>query len=488
MGWHQHVLRREALAGCHGRLAPGAARAFDSVLRSAAPGRALRRAETYANRHVYTSAIRDLERALQLTAAPHEGLRLGIAMIGWDDKRVESRETLRRFALDPGPFDDYVLDVLLPILDGMHASHVAVSLTFQQQAPAAFRIARMLAEHRPSMRRWLGGPLVACWQAAGFDLGGEPFGWFDHVAAGTHEDLAALAAEVSTGLVTEFAAAPLSPRIQDVSWDSYLSPVPVVPAAVGRGCYWRRCTFCPDHQHARHAPCSVDALAGWLRDVAARFPEGAMVHFTDSAVPPAFLEHIAEVVRRERLPIQWHGFVRVEECLAEEAFARHLVEGGCAMLQLGVETGSSRLLERTGKGTDPDRTRRVLRGTAAAGIRNHVYLLFALPTETDEDREMTLSLVEACGSDVLAINPALLNLPLGSPMYRHPERFGITETFPFGPGADLALYRDFRCGASHPRSEARRWLGQRFFKHTAVRRVQRHLRSPFKANHLCFLG
>lgn len=488
LGWHEYVLSPRALAKCHGKLSPDTAHAFDSVLRSPSPGGALRKEETYANRHVYTSAIRDLERALQLTAASYPGLRLGIAMIGWDGKRVESRETLRRFASDPGPFDDYVMDVLFPSLDGLCASHVAVSLTFQQQAPAAFRIARLLAEHRPSLRRWLGGPLVACWQAAGFDLAGEPFAWFHQVAAGTNEDLGVLAAEASPGLVTGFDAVPLSPRLQDVPWDSYLSPVPVVPAAVGKGCYWRRCTFCPDHQHARHSPCSVDALERWLGEVASRFPQGAMVHFTDSAVPPAFLDHIAGVIRRERLPIQWHGFVRVEECLADEAFTRHLAEGGCAMLQLGVETGSPRLLERTGKGTDPDRTRRVLRSAAGAGIRNHVYLLFALPTETDEDREMTLSLVEACGPDVLAINPALLNLPLGSPMQRHPERFGITEMFPFGPGADLALYRDFRCGASHPRSEARRWLGQRFFKHSAVRQVQRHLRSPFKANHLCFLG
>jgi hypothetical protein len=196
---------------------------------------------------------------------------------------------------------------------------------------------------------------------------------------------------------------------------------------------------------------------------------------------------VAEVIAGERLPLRWHGFVRVEPELADRDFAARLARGGCAMLQLGVETGSPRLAERMGKGADPALARAVLAATAAAGIRNHVYLLFGLPGEDDGDRELTLALVEELGDAIHAVNPALLNLPRRSPMHRHPERYGITELVGFGPDTDLSLYDDFRCGRSHPRLEARRWLGRRFFKSARVRAMRGHLRSPFKANHLCFL-
>ena len=153
-----------------------------------------------------------------------------------------------------------------------------------------------------------------------------------------------------------------------------------------------------------------------------------------------------------------------------------------------METGSPRLLEMTGKGAPIDLTRAVLQTTAQAGIRNHVYLLFGLPTETDADRELTLELVQGQAASIRAINPALLNLPRRSPMHRQAARFGITELAPFGADTDLSLYDDFRCGASHPRTEARSWLGHRFFKSPAVRAIREGLRDPFKANHLCFLG
>ena len=488
IGWHDHALSLEALGENLRAMPEERAVAWHQAARSvASKDPPLRRSATYADRRVYTSAVRELEQALRLAAAPFPEVRLGVAMIGFDGRRVESRATLSWFAARPGPFDAYVLEELIPALDRLGATHVAISLTFQQQAPAAFRIARLLAEHRPAWTRWVGGPLVACWMSAGFDLSGEPFLLFHEVVAGNDDDLEAMATRLGACASKISHAAPLAPDLLVAPWSSYMTPTPIVPAAVGRGCYWRRCSFCPDHLHRRHQPCELAALGDWLREVADRFPHGAMVHWTDSAVDPRALEHIADVIRRDRLPIRWHGFVRVEDAFADPAFATHLFEGGCAMLQLGVETGSPRLLDQTGKGTDPDRIRRVLESTSSAGILNHVYLLFGLPTETDDDRELTLAMIERSHGDIHAINPALLNLPLGSPMHRMPGRYGITDLFPFGSDADLSLYEDFRCGLSHPRSEARRWMDRRFFKHEAVRSVQNHLRTPFKANHLCFI-
>ena len=212
-----------------------------------------------------------------------------------------------------------------------------------------------------------------------------------------------------------------------------------------------------------------------------------MLHLTDSALPRRHLEALARHIAAHRLPLRWHGFVRPEPVFAREEFARLLARGGCEMLQIGIESGSPRLLEAMGKGAEVEGMRRVLRATRKAGIRNQIYLLFGLPTETDADRELTLQLIEQEADAISDVNHALLNLPRGSPMHERPGDFGITEIRAFHAQTDLSLYDDFTCGRTHPRTEARRWLDHRFLKSPAVRAIFKDLRAPFKANHACSL-
>ena len=445
----------------------------------------LRCAATYADRRHYSSAIGHLLNAYRLASAPHVGTELRVADVEVRGRRPHSAADVAAVAARPGPFDDYYVDALIPHLATAGVSHVGVSLTYYHQVFPVFRLARLLAERLPGVTRVLGGPLVDCLRAVGADLAGAPFSAFDRVSCSADGDLEALAREL--GGQAEARPGLLSVDLDEIPWGAYLSPEPIVPAALGRGCYWRRCAFCPDYLHPPYRTGSKDHLAEWLRALAARFPEGAMVHLCDSALPPARLAHVARVIREDRLPLRWHGFVRMEAAFAEPGFARDLAAGGCAMLQFGLESASDRLLEQLDKGQDAARARRVLRATHAAGIRNHAYLLFGLPTETDEDREATLAFVEAEAHTLHDLNNALFNLPRQSPMALDPAAYGITEIIPFGPDTDLSLYDDFRSGASHPRVEARRWLDRRFFKSAAVRGLLGGLSNPFKANHACFL-
>lgn len=499
IGWHRFALDPARLAATLARAdAAGASLRGREALRRAVRDtcRPFRDRATYADRKVYTSAVNELENALRLAASPWPSLRLGIASVApAGGGRLECAATLARLADEAGPFDEYCEAELFPRLETLGATHVGVSLAYQFQAPAAFRLAALLARRLPGVRRLLGGPLVACWAAAFGEAGlrRPPFDLFDEVIPGSPDDMARLAAALGgdpgRGAPEGQGRAPLAVAFDEADWDLYLAPAPVIPAALGRGCPWRRCTFCPDHLHPPHDPCSPGALEAWLRAVAARFtgPAGAMLHLTDSALPPRHLRRLAETIRRDRLPIAWHGFARVDPPFADPGFARALAEGGCALLQLGVETASPRLLERLGKGLRPDAAERAIGALSDAGIRVQVYLLFGLPGETEEDREATLALIERLAGRVHAINAALLNLPRGSPMHRDPAAFGITDVVPFHGDTDLSLYDDFRCGPSHPRLEARRWLGRRFLRSPAVRAIGGDLRTPFKANHLCFI-
>ncbi len=496
LGWYRYVLRAEHLQKCltHaeeiGR--PEAElTAFRRSIRSVTQARPLHNPATYRNRRVYTSAIGHFEQALKLVALPFPGVHLRIAQIEVERPglRPESSAGLLDLSLQPGPCDDYFVQELIPELVLRGATKVGISLTFQPQAPIAMRLARLLKEHLPGVERILGGPLVACWHAAGTNLAVEPFELFDRVLEGTDADMRVLAAEVRDPALEPLAdvltEGPLSVDLDQVQWDQYLAPKPTVPAVLGRGCYWRRCTFCPDFLHPSLKASPRDALENWLHAIAQRFPGGAMIHFTDSAMPPSHLGRVAEIIRRDQLPLQWRGFVRVERNFANPEYVRQLAEGGCAMLQLGVETGSQNIMDKLGKGGgNPELSRQVLAALGAAGIRSYVYLLFGVPGETDEDREQTLAMVQEQAPHIHALNLAILNLPRGSPMSMNPEEYGITQIVPFHVDTDLSLYDDFRCGDIHPRVEARRWLDHRFSKDPAVRQIGADLRSPFKENHV----
>jgi hypothetical protein len=491
IGWHMYALQPDRLqrsveaAVASGHVADPAPlhTAIRALRTSPAP---LRCAHTYRDRRVYSSAVNEFENALRAAAAPYPGVRLATAMIALQEPaRLESSRVLEEFSHRPGPFDDYFAEELIDQLVRAEPAWVGLSVAFQQQMPAAVRLARMLSERRTGIVTVLGGPLVAAWTAAGIRLDRPPFDVFARVVAGTDEDLASLAG-LGPG-VEPRRGGPLGPLADEVPWHAYLSPEPILPAALARGCYWRQCTFCPEHLHPAREPCANDALGDWLRSVAAAFPGGAMLHLTDAALAPAQLARLARVISDEKLPLRWHGFARLEEPFADPGFARDLARGGCAMLQFGVETGSGRLWELLGKGAGAERAPRVLRACAGAGIRTHVYLLFGVPSETDHDREQTLQLVQQEAGSIHAVNAALLNLPKGSPMHRAPEQYGITRLVPFHPDTDLSLYDDFRCGQEHPRLQARRWLEKRFLRDAAVRAIQGRLRTSFKANHLCFL-
>jgi len=492
IGWYGHTFTQASLQGAltaaqakgysHGSL-----QAFRQAMRDATlPIPPLRRPETYRQREVYSSAASHLINVLRLASIPHAGFHLRVADLEVAGRRPQDSTDLLAMAQTPGPFDAYFLEVLLPRLEREQVSHVGISLTFLNQAFAAFRLAYLLRQHLPQIQRLLGGPLVACWSAVGSALDAPAFGLFHRVfAEGSNAELSTLILEL--GGTPDGAEGLLAPDLEATPWDSYLVPMPTVPTALGRGCYWRRCTFCPDYLHPVYQASPRDALAGWLEAVADRFPQGAMLHLTDSALSPALLERVAEVISNRRLPLRWHGFVRLEAKFAKPGLAQRLAEGGCAMLQWGLETASPRLLELMDKGVSAQQARQVLRSCAGAGIKNHAYLLFGLPTETEADRETTLAFIQEEAESLHDLNASILNLPRRSPMHEHPERYGITTLSSFGDDTDLSLYTDFRCGESHPRLEARHWLAGRFLKDPEVKRILGDLRAPFKENHACFL-
>ncbi len=446
--------RRDGLARRALARAPRAARALGD------PG-------TYRQAPRYRAALRDLGLAYRLWSQAL-GCRITPSDLDIPELSPLRSGDLARVASEPEQLP--VAPLLEPAVEeilGHDPDAVGLSVTFLSQALGASALAGLLRRAGYRGRLFLGGALATAWSRR-ISPDSPALGAWDAWIAGPGEHpLEALLRgnPDSPGVMAPRlgvwrpapspapAVLPPSERYGNgAPWERYLAPGPVVPVAASRGCYWRRCRFCPET--ARGGPFRApppDVLARWLRAVAARL--GARwIHFTDEAIPPSALRALAH--GGPGGPVRWYGFVRPERFLADPSLADDLARSGCAMLQLGIETASQDLLDRMCKGTRAEHAGPIVRALAGSGIRTHVYLLFGLPGQQRSDAEATARWVREHAPWITYLNLAVFHLPRGSPLEAH---WGGPEPH---DGPDLSLYRPIREDRAWPRRAVRAFLGE----------------------------
>ncbi|MBN1419215.1 MAG: radical SAM protein [Planctomycetes bacterium] len=437
-------------------------------------GEAFRRPEFYRDPDRYLGALARLTEALRRLAPAGEQLTP-------TDHRpphepLFSRRTILRSVQESRIFLPYLESLAARIRD-LNPRVVGISIAYLGQLVAGLQLERILREIAPGIRVAFGGSLITAWRAhldgAGI-LGGERF-----LFGPGEVSFRPLLDEAGI----EIAPRGSAPRVEELlARHRYFAPEPIATLAVTEGCYWGKCTFCIEAGGIPFRMPEEGDLARVAGDLAA---QGArMLHFTDHALPPAVARDLARILRGRDL--RWHGFLRFEPALADPAFAEALAASGCAMVELGLESGSPRVLEAMRKGIDLEVAGRAIRSLDAAGIRVFLYVLFGFPTETDEDRAMTLRFLEEHAGSIHGINTALFNLPVGSILEREPARFGIRRLMPFRPDQELSLYRDFVSG--HDRLAVRRFLRDSYEKSAALAPVLRRTPPGFKSDHAAFMA
>ncbi|MDW7757471.1 MAG: radical SAM protein, partial [Desulfuromonadales bacterium] len=263
----------------------------------------------------------------------------------------------------------------------------------------------------------------------------------------------------------------------------YLSPVPVLPLAASRGCYWQKCLFCPEATSPTHPWAAVgDAdFVPWLLELSARYGTGHL-HLSDNAIPPRLLRAMAARAD-EMAALRWHGFVRFEKALLDPHLVQDLAAGGCRLLQLGLESGSQAVLDRLGKGTRLTDVSAILRNLQRAGIATYVYIMLGTPGETEADAEATRRFLEEHAEAVTFLNVAIMNLPRQSEMLTRPDDFGIEGARLPADRESLGLYETFQASSGWGRREARRFLQQRLLASPAVRAMVNRVPPLFTSSH-----
>ncbi|MCE5284043.1 MAG: hypothetical protein LLG93_18310 [Deltaproteobacteria bacterium] len=242
---------------------------------------ALRSPELYAHRDRYGRAVRDTNRLLWAAARP-SGVRLNLA--DYEDGRlnpVRSADLLAA-AAEPAanPFHAWFAERLPEILAEMPVSHVGLSINYLSQALTAFAMIGHIRREYPSLRIVLGGGLVTSWMR-------RP-GWRDPFGS------------LADGMIDGPGEAPLldlfgkghaggfdRPDFDGLPLAGYLAPGAVLPYSASSGCWWQRCSFCPElAEGTPYRPVPPGQAVEDLRALTAKL-RPALIHLLDNALSPA---------------------------------------------------------------------------------------------------------------------------------------------------------------------------------------------------------
>jgi len=432
---------------------------------------ALRSPEIYRHRDRYKRAVMDLNRVLWL-AGQHAGAAISLANFGSDElSPVRSRDLIRAAeTFEANPFFPAFATRLEALFREREPAIVGFSINFMSQALCAFAMAGFIRARFPHTRIVCGGGLVTSWRhIPGFR---NPFqGLVDDLVCGPGEDvLLAMAG----GRPPENDGPPAY-DFSSFDMARYLAPVPVWPYSTSRGCYWRKCAFCPEKsENAAYRPMAPSDAAADLTALTGSSP--GLIHFLDNALPPRLMEHL--IAHPPGVP--WYGFVRITSHLADPEFAAGLKAAGCVMLKLGVESGDQAVLDALSKGVDLATVSGALKTLKQAGIATYVYLLFGTPAETLERARHTLEFTLNHAVSIDFLNLAVFNLPAYS------DEAAALRTVPFYEG-DLSLYREFEHPEGWHRDKVRRFLAKEFRKPNPIRTILGNDPPYFTSNHAAFL-
>ena len=433
---------------------------------------ALKNRDLYGNFDRYKRAVMDVNRTLEISAAPAD-VQVSLADFQHRHLTPVKSEDLIYAALHPEEnlLYPYFSERLAHFVEAEDITTAGFSINYLSQALTAFAMIGYLRRVYPLITIVAGGGLITSWmQNPGWKSLFRAF--IDRTVAGPGEStlLEIFGRKVlkKTLYRPDYGLFPLK---------SYLSPGLVLPYSTSTGCYWSRCSFCPEksekNEYMQIRPDRVIDDLMYLRN---RY-RPAMIHFTDNALGPAMMRRIAEA----SLNVPWYGFVRITPHLMDPEFCRALRESGCTLLKLGLESGNQGVLDYMNKGCDLQTAAAVLSTLHRAGIATYVYLLLGTPSETIREARDTLGFVVQHSENVAFLNLAIFNLPVNSLETKEVETMNFYE-------GDLSLYRDFKHPEGWRRREVRHFLEKDFKKHPAIQRILRRQPPFFTSNHAAFFA
>jgi radical SAM superfamily enzyme YgiQ (UPF0313 family) len=186
-----------------------------------------------------------------------------------------------------------------------------------------------------------------------------------------------------------------------------------------RGCP-HKCSFCAS-QCMWHGKVRFHGIQ-YLRDWIDYYRERGInnFHFVDEQMVYGKnrLARICELLKETGG--YWRCAARGDSMTYEKA--EMMYDSGCRQITFGVETGSQRLLDLINKGEKVEDNEKAIEMCRRVGIGVKASLMVGLPTETQEDIDLTKALLERTQPDETQV--AIFVPYAGCDIYHNPEKYG----------------------------------------------------------------
>src|SRR3990172_2327931 len=449
---------------------------------------AIRDIRTYQSPDRYRRTVKDINRVLAISVN-RDNVLLGLA--DYQDQRLSSLRSADLIAAAEHPeqnplypwFRRRLSEVLEKALSPRRRQEregklgdekkliVGFSLNYLSQALCTFAMIGFIKKEFPRAKIVLGGGLVSSWMKR--PDWKNPFGSFvDHLIAGPGEGPLLDLLGVKEAKQNHY-----TPDYGSLLIHDYLSPGFILPYSGSSGCYWNKCSFCPERAEDNpYVPVPLERAIADLSTLTDKH-KTVLIHLLDNSISPALMGALVD----NPIGVPWYGFARISRELMDSDFCAALKRSGCVMLKLGLESGDQGVLDRMQKGIDLSTASQVLKNLKKAGIAAYVYLLFGTPAETITEARKTLDFVARHQDAVTFLNLAIFNMPICG----HEAREYETEQFYEG---DLSLYTGFKHPRGWDRKLVRQFLDDEFKRHPAVAAILKNDPPVFTSNHAAFFA
>jgi len=434
----------------------------------------LKRQTLYQNADRYKQKLFDINKLLNSALFSQ---RFKLTLADYKDNElspVKSHDLLKAAeAYKANPFYNYFEACLRHRILNSNSDVIGISLCYLSQALTAFALAGWIKENFNNKRLIFGGGLVSTWLSMP-DFKNPFAGLVDVLVRGEGEHAILSACDVKDDYQARY-----SPDFDFVKWDSYMAPGKILSFSSSRGCYWRRCEFCPEKaEKTKYKPVRNSEVIKDLGNLYEKY-EMDYVHFIDNAISPSLMRTLANNPNSHKVPFLWYGFARIRKELQDFDYLVQLKKSGCVMLNLGLESGDQSVLDNMEKGVNLDVASNVLENCKKAGIKTYVYLLFGTPQENEESAEKTLAYVIKHAPFIDFMNLAIFNLPKFS---AEGENLSVSQFYE----GDLSLYNNFEHPLGWNRKNVREFLSRKVKKNPLLSPIV--LKNPpfFTSNHAMF--
>jgi anaerobic magnesium-protoporphyrin IX monomethyl ester cyclase len=193
-----------------------------------------------------------------------------------------------------------------------------------------------------------------------------------------------------------------------VNWgevpNEYLSPI--FPVRGSRGCPYK-CSYCNFCVGRKFRLKDIDIVA---KEISALADTGKVriVRFTDDNLflTRHHVEQYSKMLIKSGKGLKWSSFLRASSITKDNV---HLLkDSGCILAQIGMESGSKKILKGMNKKDTPENYLRVIELLNANDISTQLYFIVGFPGETEDTLEETIQMVNNFRHKGSAINHIMI--------------------------------------------------------------------------------